>query len=77
MPGGKPGQTFVLAMQKMRIAPEQPLNRELIHVQGMNFIPMSDVVIPSKISTGGNQQFIRARLRIQGIDNIDFGDGGG
>ena len=73
LPGGKPSQTFVLAMQKVHIAPAQPLNLELIHVQGMNFIPMSDVVVPIPvITTSGSEQFIRARLRIPVIDQARF-----
>jgi hypothetical protein len=60
-------------MQKVRIAPEQPLNLELIHVHGMNFIPMSDVVIPIPvITTSGSEQFIRARLKIPVIDQARF-----
>ena len=74
LPGGKPSQTFVLAMQKTHIAPAQPLNLELIHVQGMNFIPMSDVVIPIPvITTSGSEQFIRARINIPIIkDQLRF-----
>jgi hypothetical protein len=73
LPGGKPGQTFILAMQKLHIGAEQALDRELIHVQGMNFIPMSDVVIPIPvIKTSGSEQFIRARINIPIIDHVRF-----
>ena len=73
LPGGKPSQTFVLAMQKVHIAPQQALDLELVHVQGMNFIPMSDIVIPIPvITTSGSEQFIRARLRIPVIDQARF-----
>jgi hypothetical protein len=73
LPGGKPSQTFVLAMQKVHIAPAQPLNLELIQVHGMNFIPMSDVVIPIPvITTSGSEQFIRARINLPVIDQVRF-----
>ena len=71
MPGGAPGQTFVLAMQKMHIAAATPLNTELIRVQGINFVPLSDVVLPIPvITTGGDQQVIRAKINIPVIDNV-------
>ena len=72
LPGGKPGQTFVLAMHKMHIGAEQTLNVELLNVQGMNFIPMADVVIPIPVFTSdGDEEFIRARINIPVIDQAD------
>jgi hypothetical protein len=73
LPGGAPGQTFVLAMQKMHLDVDGPLNAELIHVQGINFVPFSDVVLPIPvITTAGNEQFIRARINIPVIDQVRF-----
>jgi hypothetical protein len=71
LPGGKANQTFVLAMQKMHIGAERALNVELLNVQGMNFIPMADVTIPIPIiKTDGNEQFIRARMRIPVVNDL-------
>jgi hypothetical protein len=73
LPGGAPGQTFVLAMQKMHFDVNGPLSAELIHVQGINFIPFSDVVLPIPvITTAGSEQFIRARINIPVIDQVRF-----
>ena len=73
LPGGAPGQTFVLAMQKMHLGADGPVNAELIHVQGINFVPFSDVVLPIPvITTTGNEQFIRARINIPVIDQVRF-----
>jgi len=63
LPGGKPNQVFVLAMQKLHIGASQSLNVTLLNVDGMAFIPMGDVVIPiPKITSDGNVQIIRARI---------------
>jgi hypothetical protein len=73
LPGGAPGQTFVLAMQKMHLGTDGPVNAELINVQGINFVPFSDVVLPIPvITTSGNEQFIRARINIPVIDQVGF-----
>src|SRR6266545_1503422 len=73
LPGGAPGQTFVLAMQKMHVAAHVPLDVELINVQGINFVPLSDLVLPiPEITFGGTEQVIRARINLPVIDQVRF-----
>ncbi len=60
-------------MQKLHIPPQRALDLELVHVQGMNFIPLADIVVPiPEIRTSGSEQIISARINIPVIDRVPF-----
>lgn len=70
---GAEKQTFVLAMQKVKIAPGDTLDHSMIAVNGMQFIPLDDVVIPvPRLVSDGDVQLITAHLNVIGLSAVPF-----
>ena len=70
---GAAGQTFILAMQKVRIPSGPQIDHQVIAVSGMQFIPLDNLVIPiPRLDFGGSLQVVTARLNFIGLDQVPF-----